>query len=302
MSRPSPEMRAVRDLLGSLELFGAAVAVDEQRAAWEAAAALVPVDDGVSVTAAEVGGVPGEWIEGPGADPGRVVLYLHGGGYVIGSPGTHREVVGRLAVAAGARFLLLDYRLAPEHPFPAALDDARAAVDALVAAGVAPGGLGIAGDSAGGGLAVATAMAQRDAGRPGPAALVCSSPWVDLALTGASIDGRAGEDPILSRGWLAAMAGRYLGDADPRDPAASPLYGDLRGLPPLLVLVGTAEVLHDDAVRLFERAAAADVETELEAYPGCIHLWMQLAPGAPEAQEAATRVGRFLRHRLTAGR
>lgn len=239
------------------------------------------------------------------ANPGTTVpgvLQIHGGGFIVGSVEAEHAGAVLTAVDLGAVLVSVDYRLAPEHPFPAALDDARAAVDALVAAGVAPGGLGIAGDSAGGGLAVATAMAQRDAGRPGPAALVCSSPWVDLALTGASIDGRAGEDPILSRGWLAAMAGRYLGDADPRDPAASPLYGDLRGLPPLLVLVGTAEVLHDDAVRLFERAAAADVETELEAYPGCIHLWMQLAPGAPEAQEAATRVGRFLRHRLTAGR
>jgi len=272
--------------------------VEEMRAGFEALAGLLPCPPDVTRTPVEAAGRPAEWIAAPGADPSRAVLYLHGGGYVIGSLNTHRELAGRLSRASGARVLLLDYRLAPEHPFPAAVEDAAAAWRWLITQGVAARRAAVAGDSAGGGLTLATLLRLRDTGAPLPAAGVCLSPWVDLEATGASMQSRSAVDPIVQREPLLQMAQLYLGGASARDPLASPLYASLRGLPPLLVQVGEAETLLDDATRLSERARAAGVEVTLEVWPEMIHVWHLFAPLLPEGAKAVDGVGAFMRERL----
>jgi len=225
------------------------------------------------------------------------VLYLHGGGYVIGSPRSHRHLAAAIASAGQATGLLLDYRLAPEHPFPAAVEDATAAYRWLLEQGIAPGHVVIGGDSAGGGLTVATLVALRDAGVPRPAAGVCISPWTDLTFGGASYRTRAQSDPIVSRPGIDGMAQAYLGATPPRTPLASPLFADLRGLPPLLIQVGSDEVLLDDATELADRAKAAGVDTTLEVWDRMIHVWHWFLPMLDEAQAAIDGIGRFVRVR-----
>ena len=195
-------------------------------------------------------GVPAEWVAAPGADERRAVLYLHGGGYVIGSINTHRRLAYDISAASGAKVLLIDYRLAPEHPFPAAIDDAAKAWRWLLAQGFEPKRLAVAGDSAGGGLTIATLVNLRDLKLPLPACAVAISPWVDLEGLGGSIESRAEQDPMVQKPGLIWMAGLYLNGASPRTPLAAPLYADLKGLPPVLVQVGTAETLLDDATRI----------------------------------------------------
>jgi phosphinothricin tripeptide acetyl hydrolase len=225
------------------------------------------------------------------------VLYLHGGGYVIGSPRSHRHLAAAIAGAAGASALLLDYRLAPEHPFPAAVEDATAAYRWLLDQATAPERIVIAGDSAGGGLTVATLLALREARVPLPAGGVCISPWVDLTCSGASYRTMAAADPIVRRAGVEEMARAYLGATPPRTPLASPLFADLRGLPPLLIHVGSDEVLLDDAVQLAERAKAAGVDATLEIYDRMIHVWHWFLPMLDEAQTAVEAIGRFVRSR-----
>jgi len=244
------------------------------------------------------GGVRAEWVVPPGASEGRALLYLHGGGYVICSPDTHREMVAHLAKASGCRVLLLDYRLAPEFPFPAAVEDPVAAYRWLLAQDYRPKGLAVAGDSAGGGLTVAALVAFRYLGLPMPGAAVCFSPWTDLACTGETLASKASEDPIVSRPLLEQLAETYLAGADPRSPLASPLYADLRGLPPLLVQVGTAETLLDDSRRLADRCREVGVEVSLEEWEGMPHVWHFFVSFLPEAQQAIARAGQFLRQRL----
>lgn len=244
------------------------------------------------------GGVRAEWVVPPGASEGRALLYLHGGGYVICSPDTHREMVAHLARASGCRVLLLDYRLAPEFPFPAAVEDAVAAYRWLLAQGYPARGLAVAGDSAGGGLTVAALVAFRYLGLPMPGAAVCFSPWTDLACTGETLASKASEDPIVSRPLLEQLAETYLAGADPRSPLASPLYADLRGLPPLLVQVGTAETLLDDSRRLADRCREVGVEVSLEEWEGMPHVWHFFVSFLPEAQQAIARAGQFLRQHL----
>jgi len=253
-------MATIIDLARSLGgLDPSKLRIDEMRAQYEMAVAAYPVPEDVKLEAREAGGVPAEWVRAAGCSYERVVEYLHGGGYVIGGLATHRELASRLSRSTGASVLVVDYRLAPEHPFPAALDDAVAAYRWLLAEGFDASSVALAGDSAGGGLVVATLIALRDANSPLPAAAVCLSPWADLTQSGDSVTTRAEIDPITSKAALDAMAAWYLGDHDPRDPLASPLFGDLAGLPPLLVQVGELEVLYDDAARLAERARDAGV-------------------------------------------
>jgi epsilon-lactone hydrolase len=249
------------------------------------------------VERSDVSGRPAEWVSAPGANPNRQVLWLHGGGYVQGSPNTHRNMIWNVARAADARVLLLDYRLAPEHPFPAALEDAFAAYKWLLARGGQPGKITIAGDSAGGGLTVALLTRIRDDGLPLPAGGVCISPWVDLEITGDSIADKAGEDPMLDRSLLEWFAGHYLGPSDPRGPLASPLHADLTGLPPLLIQVGTAEVLLDDARRLAERARRAGIDVTYEEWERMMHVWHLFAPLLSEGGEGCARVGAWVRAR-----
>jgi len=241
------------------------------------------------------GGVPAEWVSAPGADAGRNVLYLHGGGYTIGSIKTHRCLAGWVSRAAKARVLLIDYRLAPEHPHPAAVDDSLAAYRFMLDSGVNPARAVVAGDSAGGGLAVATLLAIRDAKLPLPAAAVCLSPWVDMEGTGESMKTKADIDPMVGGASLGDMASAYLGGKDPRTPLASPLYADLKGLPPMLIQVGTAEVLLDDSSRLAERARQAGVEVVYEPWENMIHVWQIFVPMLDESKQAVERIGEYIR-------
>jgi epsilon-lactone hydrolase len=227
------------------------------------------------------------------------VLYLHGGGYVIGSLRSHRHLAAAIAGAAGASALSLDYRRAPEDPFPAAVDDAVASYRWLLEQGITPGRIVIAGDSAGGGLTVATLVALKDARVPLPAGGVCISPWVDLTFSGASYETKAAVDPIVRRPGIDEMARAYLGKTDPRTPLASPAFADLRGLPPLLIHVGSDEVLLDDAVQLALRAKAAGVSAMLEVWDRMIHVWHWFLPMLEEADSAIQGIGRFCRARTS---
>lgn len=253
--------------------------------------------DGVTCTPVEAGGVSAEWSVAAGVDEAKVVLYVHGGGYVMGSAGSHRDVTGRLSKAAGARVLSLNYRLAPEHPFPAPVDDAVAAYRWLLAQGISPGNIALAGDSAGGGLAIATLLALRDAGEPLPAAGIGISPWVDMEGTGESMTTRAAVDPVVQKEGLLGMAKLYLGDADPKNPLAAPLHADLAGLPPLLLQVGDAETLLDDSTRLAERARAAGVDVTLKVWDEMPHVWHLFAPILPEGRQAIDEIGSFFQAR-----
>ncbi len=271
----------------------------EMRQGFELMAMMFPVAADITREPVSAGGVPAEWVSAPGTTPDGAVLYLHGGGYVLGSINTHRDLAARLSRAAGVRALVIDYRLAPEHPFPAAVDDATTAYRFLLDQGLNPARLVIAGDSAGGGLTVATLVALRDAGSPLPAAGVCLSPWVDLAGEGASMTGKADVDPMIQKAGLVAMAGAYLGGADPRSPLAAPLYADLHGLPPLLIQVGTAETLLDDATRLAERARAAGVQVQLQPWEDMIHVFQIFAAMLPEGQQAIDAIGSFIKQRIS---
>lgn len=253
--------------------------------------------DGVTCMPVDAGGVSAEWSAAAGVDEAKVVLYVHGGGYVMGSAGSHRDMTGRLSKAAGARVLSLNYRLAPEHPFPAPVDDAVAAYRWLLAQGISPGNIAIAGDSAGGGLAIATLLALRDAGEPLPAAGIGISPWVDMEGTGESMTTRAAVDPVVQKEGLLGMAKLYLGDADPKSPLAAPLHADLGGLPPLLLQVGDAETLLDDSTRLAEKARAAGVDVTLKVWDEMPHVWHLFAPILPEGRQAIDEIGSFVQAR-----
>jgi epsilon-lactone hydrolase len=267
----------------------------ETRAGFERMAIMFPVDEDVKCEPVQAGSVKAEWITAPGADAGRAILYLHGGGYVIGSISTHRSLAARLSKAARARVLLIDYRLAPEHPFPAAVDDSVAAYQWMLSLGLAPARIAVAGDSAGGGLTIATLVAIRDAKLPTPAAGAALSPWVDLEGIGESMTSKSAADPMVQKAGLVEMAKLYLGGKDPRTPLAAPLYADLTGLPPLLIQVGTAETLMDDASRIAERARKAGVKVDYQPYDNMIHVFQMFAPLLEEGQQAIDRIGEFIR-------
>ena len=266
--------------------------VGRMRAAMEKVSERVAAD--VKCETVSAGGVPAEWIVPPNAAPDRVVLYLHGGGYVMGSINTHRAMIARIARAAQAKALALDYRLAPEHPFPAAVDDATAAYRWLLAQGYKPGRIVIAGDSAGGGLTLAALIALRDAGAAMPAAAVPISAWADLEGTGASVKSRAATDPMVDQATLLRMGPLYAGDRNLKNPLLSPIYADYKGIPPLLLQVGDAEILLDDSNRVADRARAAGVKVELEAWPEMFHVWHVFAKILPEGQQAIDRIGAFV--------
>ena len=269
--------------------------VQETRANFEQMSALFPVAPDVKCEPVSAGGVKAEWVTAPGADAGRAVLYLHGGGYVIGSINTHRDLGARISRASKARVLMIDYRLAPEHPFPAAVDDAVAAYRWMLAQGLKPSRIAVAGDSAGGGLSAATLVAIRDAKLPMPAAGALLSPWVDLEGIGESMTTKDSLDPMVHKDGLVAMAKAYLGGKDPRTPLAAPLYADLAGLPPLLIQVGTSETLLDDASRLAERARKAGVNVTYEPWQNMIHVFQVFAPMLDEGQQAIEKIGAFVR-------
>jgi monoterpene epsilon-lactone hydrolase len=239
----------------------------------------------------------GEWLEPSGGrrPAASTLLYLHGGGYYFCSPRSHRSLVFALATRAGGPVFSVDYRLAPEHRFPAALDDALAAYRLLVAGGTPPESIVVAGDSAGGGLALATLVALRDAGDPLPAGGLLFSPWTDLAARGATLRTNDGADPMFSGAAIGRAARVYLGDADATHPYASPVYADLQGLPPLFIQAGSTEVLLDDARRVAANAKAVGVDVELQIWKKMPHVWQIFAPFIPEARQALDAAATFVR-------
>jgi acetyl esterase/lipase len=270
----------------------------ERRQRLDGLGSQYPMPADVRVEPVEADGVAAEWTTMPGADPARVILFLHGGGYISGSLLSHRHMIAQAGREAGARTLALGYRLAPEHPFPAALEDAVAGYRFLLSQGFAPQRIVMAGESAGGGLAVAALVRLRDAGAPLPACTWCSSPWVDLEMTGGTMVTKAAVDPLIQKSYLAELAASYLHGADPRTPMASPIYADLRGLPPMLIQVGSAETLLDDAVRLAGVAGAADVRVTLQVWPDMIHAWHLFYPQLAAGRRALAEVGAFVRAAL----
>jgi epsilon-lactone hydrolase len=284
-------------LLGTYERWTRTTTIEKMRADWDnlfrGRAQPWPIER------LEAGGVPAEWIVAASARPDRVILYLHGGGFRMGSVDSHRELMQRLSAAAGARVLGIDYRLGPEHPFPAPVEDALAVYRWVLDTGVPAGRIALAGDSAGGGLALSCMYAARAANLELPCAAYLMSPWTDLAATGATFVSRAAVDPLHQRPMILNMAKAYLGPAgDPRIPLASPLYGDPRGLPPLLIQCGDRETILDDSVRFAERARNADVAVELEVYPSMIHVF-QAFDELSSARQALARAGPFLRRHFS---
>ncbi|WP_338468377.1 alpha/beta hydrolase [Novosphingobium sp. ZN18A2] len=266
----------------------------EARAGFDALVEAIPVEDSFTFSKGDLGGIPDLKVTGPGMRDSGAVLYLHGGGYVVGNAHGYRGLAARLGRAAGVVAHAIDYRLAPENPMPAAVDDAVAAYKALVASGVDPSKIVIAGDSAGGGLTLATLVALRDAGVPLPAAAFLISPWADLAGEGASMKSKAEEDPSLTETALHTCAGHYAG-ADTRNPVASPIHADLSGLPPLLIQVGSAEILYDDAIRVARAAGAAGTRVTLEVWPKMIHVWHVFAFLLSDGRDAIDGAGAFMR-------
>jgi epsilon-lactone hydrolase len=272
--------------------------LEQSRATFAPAGRLYPVPDDVQVSDVIAGGVPAHWLAAPGADAGRVMLFLHGGGYELGSLRSDGELAARLGRASGMRVLFPEYRLAPEHRFPAAIDDVQAAWRWLrTDQGLSATSLAVVGGSAGGGLAAALLVAVRDAGEALPATGVLMSPTVDLTSSGASMTERVDQDPFSTPDMLHQFAADYLAGADPKNPLASPLFASLAGLPPLLIQVGTSDLLLSDAERLAAAAAKAGVDVTLEIGEGLPHVY-QILLGTPEAAQATERIGKFLRTRV----
>jgi acetyl esterase/lipase len=298
---PSQELETISQMLRARrEETPPDVSIPESRAMFEQMIADFPPPEGVSSKRVDAGGIAGEWTAAKGASEEQTIFWLHGGGYCIGSINTHRGLMARISAASGARVLAIDYRLAPEHPFPAAVEDAVAAYRWLLSTGVDPAQIIIGGDSAGGGLTVAALVELKEAGEPLPAAAVCISPWTDMALTGESLVSKAEADPMITIDGITRVRDAYVGQADPRAPLASPIYADLSGLPPTLIQVGETEVLLDDSTRLAERAKAAGVDVTLEIWPEMIHVWHFFAEMLPEGQQAIERIGEWVRERAGA--
>jgi epsilon-lactone hydrolase len=291
---PSDDIKKVREIIADLPPR-TGMSIPERRATMDAWDKAYPVADDVTVASAKIAEVPVEWITAPNASEDAVLLFLHGGGYVIGSPDSHRHLVANLSEETGLQGLLVDYRLAPEDPFPAAVEDAISVYAALLTHGYEAEEIVVAGDSAGGGLVVAMMLAVRDANLPLPAAGICLSPWNDLTGTAKSLETNASVDPTVTKESLDFFAGEYLGEEDAQNPYASPLFGDLTGLPPLLIQVGSVEVLLDDAVLLAERAKEAGVLATLEVWDEMIHVWHRYYPILQEAREANARIGEYVR-------
>jgi acetyl esterase/lipase len=293
---PSDEMHAV---IGALRAnaFSIDAPVDELRSMMECWSA-GGTPPGATIEVVDANGVPAEFVRADGAPTDAALLYLHGGGYCIGSIASHRGLAAQLSRKAQMSVLLIDYRLAPEHPHPAAVDDATSAYRYLLASGFSPARIAVAGDSAGGGLTFTTLLSLRDQQVALPAAAVAISPWTDMGCDSESFTTRAEADPMVTGAGLKRMADWFLAGQNPRDPLASPLHADLSGLPPVLVHVGDHEVLLDDAVRIAQRAREAGVDATLEVFPEMIHVFHAFAGVVPEADAALDAVAAFVRHHI----
>ena len=286
---PSQEHEALVAMLS--EAAVGAGTVEESRAAFEAMLSMVPVPEDVNVESLTINGFDADWVSAPDVPADRVVLYLHGGGYVIGSNVAYRELASRISRATNARVLLINYRLAPEHPHPAAVEDAVAAFEHILEQGIPAERVMVCGDSAGGGLTFATLVSLRDQGISLPGCAATFSPWIDLEATGNSHTPGEVDDPMLTTETVNEMAAHYAG-TDLRRPLVSPLHANLSGLPPLLVFVGTREILRDDAIRIVDNAQSAGVSASLVIGDGLIHVW-QLFP-IPEAADSLEKVAAFM--------
>jgi acetyl esterase/lipase len=298
----SPQAEAVKD---ELRKFAANLdpnaELSDLRASYETFTNLTSAPEGVTWTDVDAGGVPAIWADAAGGATDRVLQYVHGGGYVIGSAHFYRHLTGHLAKAIGCRVLNVDYRLAPEAPHPAPVEDSTTAYRWLLDQGITPDHIAIAGDSAGGGLTVATLLSIRTAGLPMPAAAVPLSPWIDMEGTGESVVTKADRDVIVSAEVLKGMSDAFLQGGDPHDPLAAPLHADLKGLCPLYIQVGGDEVLLDDSTRLAERAGQAGVECRIDVFPEMQHVFQMATGNMPEADDAVARIADWLRPRLGLG-
>lgn len=296
---PSAEIERVRqhwlDLAAAL---APPAGISEYREGYEKLCSTFPIDPEAVIEPVDAGGVPGLLITTPGATD-TAVLWTHSGGYVFGSAHGYRSFGAKLSRTANARVLLVDYRLAPEHPYPAALDDATAAYRWLVAQGTPPQKIAIGGDSAGGGLAIATLLKLRDAGDTLPAAGIAVSPMADMSASGESMESRADRDPVASKDMILGLGSMYRGEVADTDPYVSPVFADLAGLPPLLVLVGTEEALHDDATRLVDNAEKAGVNSHLTIGEGQAHIWPLFHNILPEGLQALEEIGTYVTQATT---
>jgi acetyl esterase/lipase len=290
----STEQQETLDAILRQSAFPADSDVDEQRRVLKELTSAQPLPADLTVTAAALGGVPTAEITADGTEPRHVVLYFHGGVYAIGDAFIAAELASQVGRRTRARVISVDYRLAPEHPYPAAVDDALAAYEALLHTGTAPTDIIFAGESAGGGLATATLVNARDHGLPLPAAAYLMSPYADLTLTGATMETKHDADPLLSRELLQPRVTDYTAGHDPALGLISPIFADLTGLPPLIIQAGTHEVLLDDAVRLARQAATADVDTTLDITPRVPHVFQAYHPILDEAAAALDRAGQLL--------
>ncbi|WNG17582.1 alpha/beta hydrolase [Cystobacter fuscus] len=288
-ARNAAEMEA---LLAYLETRPWPDGVNEARAHYDALGTPIAPDIGIEQVSIE--GVNAQVLTPPDSDADRALLYLHGGGYVFGSLKSHAGMVAEVARAARCRVLQLDYRRAPEHPFPAAVEDAVTAYQWLLRRGLTPERITIAGDSAGGGLVLAMLVACRSQGLPLAGAAVCLSPWVDLEATGESYRTRESVDPLVQRKVVNQVIRLYLNGQDPRAPTASPIHADLTGFPPLLVQVGEREILFSDSEALAKKARAHGVDVTFEEWPGMVHVWHLHYPRLSSGREAIERIGRFV--------
>lgn len=291
---PSKELQAVIDLLTSRQQ-ASKLTIQDARAGKTIFMRNIGCDTQVDVTSVDANGVLAEWVAAPNANDNSAVLFLHGGAYISGSIESNRELAARISKSTRSRVLNIEYRLAPENPFLAAVEDATDAYRWVLDQGIDPAQIAIAGASAGGGLTVAALVSFRDSGSPMPACAVCISPWVDLECIGETMTSKAGVDPMIQRDGLVGIANIYLNGPDPRTPLAAPLHVDLTGLPPTLVLIGTWETLLSDSTRLVEKAESAGVDVTLEQWDEMIHVWPIYAPVLPEGQQAIDRIGEFVR-------
>ena len=290
------EIDAVRALLGAKPR---PVGWAERRARIDEVGSVWPVAGDIQLEPVDLDGVPGEWSLAPGSDASRVLMFFHGGGYCSGSIVSHRRMVTEAGRAAGVRTLAVAYRLAPEHPFPAAIEDTLTTWRCLVAQGIAPGDIAVGGDSAGGGLTLALTMVLRDAGQALPGCLWLASPWTDLSMSGETLASKDAVDPLIHKPYLEELRDAYLPCAmDRRDPRVSPLFADLRGLPPTLIQVGSCETLLADSTRFAAAAGAADVPVMLEIWPHMIHAWPMWNARLEPGRQALANAGAFVRRHL----
>ena len=291
---PNLESVAASDALGS-----SALTLEEQREFMSLVFESATPPEGVTVSETYAGGCRAYWNDPRGSARDRVVLYFHGGGYLLGSPKTHERLTGHLANAVGCRVLSVDYRLAPEHPHPAAVEDATSAYRWLLAQGYAPENIAISGDSAGGGLTLAALLSIKQNDLPQPAAAVALSPWTDMEASGDSMTLNQGKDLIIQKSGIFDMAASFLGEGNsPRDPLASPLRGDYAGIAPIYFQVGGDELLLDDSTRVADKAMAAGLDVKLDIFPGMQHVFQAAAGNLAEATEALQRIGNYLRPHL----